>query len=182
MQLNESEREQILATVDEILNSQPGNRDQLIPILQKVQARLGYLPGPAMTQIAGAVGVPAVEVYGLATFYNQFRLNPPGEHQVKVCMGTACYMAGGRIAMESFERRLGIKENETTPDRRFSLERVACVGCCTMAPVVVINQTVEGKVTPTRVDGLILALNGIGGETVAAAPAVRGGREEVTES
>ena len=117
---------------------------------------MGYLPGPAIHRIAAAAAVPAVEVYGLATFYNQFRLHPPGEQQVKVCMGTACYMAGGRIAMECFERRLGIKEGETTADRKFSLERVACVGCCSLAPVVVVGDRVEGRVTPTRVDGLIL--------------------------
>jgi NADH-quinone oxidoreductase subunit E len=111
-----------------------------------------------MEKIALELGVPAVDVYGLATFYNQFRLNPPGENQIKVCMGTACYMAGGQIALESFERRLEIKENETTPDRKYSLERVACVGCCSMAPVVVVNDQVEGSVTPTRVDGIILAL------------------------
>jgi NADH-quinone oxidoreductase subunit E len=157
LQLMDGEREQILATVDEILNNHEIKRDQLIPILQKVQAKLGYLPGPAMDRIAAAAGVPAVEVYGLATFYNQFRLNPPGEHQLKVCMGTACYMVGGQIALDSFERRLKIKEGETTEDRKFSLERVACVGCCTMAPVVVVDDTVESHVTPTRVDGILLS-------------------------
>ncbi|MEW5785950.1 MAG: NADH-quinone oxidoreductase subunit NuoE [Bacillota bacterium] len=156
MQLPAGEKEAILAVVEQILNDQDDVQENLIPVLQQVQAKLGYLPGPAMAKIAETAGVPAVEVYGLASFYNQFRLNPPGEHQVKVCMGTACYMAGGRIAMESFERRLAIKEGETTANRKFSLERVACVGCCTMAPVVVVNDAVEGRVTPTRVDGLIL--------------------------
>ncbi len=160
MELLEGEKEQILATVDAILKDQPLERDRLIPALQKVQAELGYLPGLAMEKIAAAAGVPAVEVYGLATFYNQFRLNPPGKHQLKVCMGTACYMVGGQIALESFERRLGIKEGETTPDRKFSLERVACVGCCTMAPVVVVDEEVEGHVTPTRVDGILLSFEG----------------------
>ncbi len=160
MQLMDGEREQILATVDEILNNHQINRDQLIPILQKVQAKLGYLPGPAMDKIAAVAGIPAVEVYGLATFYNQFRLKPPGDHQLKVCMGTACYMVGGQIALDSFERRLEIKEGETTADRKFSLERVACVGCCTMAPVVVVDDTVESHVTPTRVDGILLSFEG----------------------
>ena len=94
----------------------------------------------------------------MATFYNQFRLHPPGKHQIKVCMGTACYMVGGKIALESFERRLQIKEGETTRDRKFSLERVACVGCCSMAPVVVVDEKIEQRVTPTRVDGIMLAL------------------------
>lgn len=158
MQLLEGEKEKILACVDEVLGSSSKKQEDLIPILQKVQAKLGYLPGLAMEKIAQGVAVPAADVYALATFYNQFRLNPPGKHQVKVCLGTACYMVGGDITLESFERRMDIKEGETSPDRLYSLERVACVGCCTMAPVVVVDEEVEGKVTPTRVDGIMLAL------------------------
>lgn len=162
MQLAAGEREQIVAWVKEILKSNPKTRENLIPILQKAQARLGYLPELAMTMIADELKVPAADVYGLATFYNQFRLNPPGKHQVKVCMGTACYMVGGKIALESFERRMKVKEGETSPDRLYSLERVACVGCCAMAPVVVVDEEVEGRVTPTRVDGIMLALQNNG--------------------
>ncbi len=158
MQLIEGEKDQVLACVGEVLNNNSKTRENLIPVLQKVQSKLGYLPALAMEKIAEGLDVPAVDVYGLVTFYNQFRLNPPGKHQVKVCMGTACYMVGGNITLESFERRMEIKENETSPDRLYSLERVACVGCCTMAPVVVVDDEVEGKVTPTRVDGIMLAL------------------------
>ena len=158
MQLVEGEKEQIVACVEEVLKEKEKTTENLIPILQNVQARLGYLPALAMEMIAADLQVPAADVYGLATFYNQFRLSPPGKHQVKVCMGTACYMIGGKIALESFERRMEIKEGETSLDRLYSLERVACVGCCTMAPVVVVDEVVEGKVTPTRVDGIMLAL------------------------
>lgn len=162
MKLLEGEREDILENVDETLENYQLGRENLIPILQEVQRRLGYLPKLAMEKVAEKMDIPAVDIFGLVTFFNQFRLNPPGEHEIKVCMGTACYMTGGQVALDSFERRLGIKEGETTPDRKFSLERVACVGCCSMAPVVVINDskndnTVEGHVTPTRVDGLMLA-------------------------
>ncbi len=160
MQLLEGEKEQIINCVDEVLKNSSKKREDLIPTLQKVQAKLGYLPALAMEKIAEGINVPAADVYGLATFYNQFRLNPPGKHQVKVCLGTACYMVGGDITMESFERRMEIKEGETSLDRLYSLERVACVGCCTMAPVVVVDEEVEGKVTPTRVDGIMLALQG----------------------
>lgn len=158
LQLLEGEKEKILACVEEVLGSNSKKQEDLIPVLQKVQAKLGYLPALAMEKIAEGTGVPAADVYGLATFYNQFRLNPPGKHQVKVCLGTACYMVGGDITLESFERRMEIKEGETSLDRLYSLERVACVGCCTMAPVVVVDEEVEGKVTPTRVDGIMLAL------------------------
>lgn len=156
MKLLDGELELITETIHTILKYNSATQENLIPILQQVQDKLGYLPPPAMQQVAQALKIPAVDVYSLATFYNQFRLNPPGDNQIKVCMGTACYMVGGLIAMESFERRLEIKEGDTTLDRRFSLERVACVGCCTMAPVVVVNETVEGHVTPTRVDGIML--------------------------
>lgn len=160
MPLIEGEEELIRTGVAGVLQSSETRRENLIPILLRVQEALGYLPGLAMELIAGALDMPAVEVYGPATFYNQFRLNPPGKHQLKVCMGTACYMVGGRIAMECFERCLEIREGETTPDRKFSLERVACVGCCTLAPVVVIDEEVEGRVTPTRVDGILLSFAG----------------------
>ena len=156
-QLVEGEKELITESVAEILKKHGKDRENLIPVLQEVQNRLGYLPGLAMEKIASEMDVPSVDIFGLATFYNQFRLNPPGKYQIKVCMGTACYMVGGQIALDSFERLLHIKEGETTSDRNFSLERVACVGCCSMAPVVVVNEVIEGKVTPTRADGLMLS-------------------------
>ncbi|NLZ28380.1 MAG: NADH-quinone oxidoreductase subunit NuoE [Firmicutes bacterium] len=158
MELIEGEKEFILESIGEILKYNDRTRENLIPILQQAQEKIGYLPTLAMERISELLDVPAVDVYSLATFYNQFRLTPPGKFQIKVCMGTACYMVGGQIALDSFERRLEIHEGETTPDREYSLEHVACVGCCTMAPVVVINEKVEGKVTPTKVDGILLAL------------------------
>lgn len=158
VKLLDEERETIFKLVDEILKGNEVSREKLVSLLQQVQSRLGYLPLMAMEKIAEAMGIPAVEVFGVATFYNQFRFHPPGKHQIQVCMGTACYMVGGKIALDSFERKLNIKEGETTPDRKYSLERVACVGCCTMAPVVVVNGNVEGHVTPTRVDGIMLYL------------------------
>ncbi len=162
MELLEGEKEFILEQVSEILKNNKADRENLVPLLQKVQGVLGYLPQLAIEKIAEALGIPGVDVFGLATFYNQFRLNPPGEYQFKVCMGTACHMIGGQIILESFERRLEISEGETTPERKYSLERVACVGCCAIAPVVVVNDKVEGKVTPTRVDGILLQFDGDG--------------------
>ncbi|MGD0621750.1 MAG: NADH-quinone oxidoreductase subunit NuoE [Thermacetogeniaceae bacterium] len=152
----EGEEELIHAAVEAVLQSCGTRRESLIPVLQGVQDRLGYLPRPAMERIAEAMQLPKVEVFGVGTFYNQFRLNPPGKHRVKVCMGTACHMMGGHIILESFERRLSIHEGETTPDREYSLERVACVGCCALAPVVVVDEKVEARVSPIRVDGILL--------------------------
>lgn len=182
MKLLESEKEIISNELQDIVDEFQSKPENLIPILQKVQAKLGYLPLPAMEKIAQALNIPAVDVFGPATFYNQFRLNPPGEHQIKVCMGTACYMAGGNIAMESFERRLNIKEGETSPDRKYSLERVACVGCCAMAPVVVVDDKVERSVTPTRVDGIILSFETNGGKKEMETGQEKEGRKELEQS
>lgn len=157
MELLEGEKEVIKTQVSEILGQHRHNCENLVPMLQEVQKTLGYVPELAMEKIADALEVPAISVYSIVTFYNQLRLNPPGDHQIKVCMGTACHMIGGQIILNSFERRLEIEEGETTPDRKFSLERVACVGCCAIAPVVVVDDYVDGKVTPTRVDGILLS-------------------------
>ena len=132
-------------------------RGNLIPILQKVQGKLGYLPPEAMLEIAEFLNMPGVDVYSVVTFYNQFRLNPPGKHSIRVCLGTACHMKGGYITLDAWKRRLAIDTGETTPDREFDLDTVACVGCCTMAPVTVVDDEPQGKVEPTRVDGLLLS-------------------------
>jgi len=132
-------------------------RRNLIPILQKVQGRLGYLPRQAMLEIAQFLGIPAIDVYGVVTFYNQFRLNPPGKHSIRVCLGTACHMKGGYITLDAWKRRLSIDRGETTCDREFDLDTVACVGCCTMAPVTVVDDKPQAKVEPTKVDGILLS-------------------------
>ncbi len=148
---------QIKRRTNRILRSQGRKRSNLIPILQEIQAEFGYLPDEAMLEVARFIGIPRSAVYGVATFYNQFRFTPPGKHPIKVCMGTACHMKGGKIITEAWERRLDIKVGETTPDLEFGLERVACVGCCAMAPVTVVEGTFQGKMTPTKVDGILLS-------------------------
>jgi NADH-quinone oxidoreductase subunit E len=131
-------------------------RSSLIPILQLIQRKHAYLSEKAMQSVAHHFGISASEVYGVATFYNQFRFHPPGKHQIKVCMGTACHVVGGEIILENFERKLGIKEGETTTDREFSIERVACVGCCALAPVAIVDEAVQAHMAPSRVEGLLL--------------------------
>jgi NADH-quinone oxidoreductase subunit E len=132
------------------------DRSKLIPILQLIQEKLAYLPGEAIHMVADHLSISPSEVYGVATFYNQFRFNPPGRNPVKVCLGTACHVKGGDIILENFERKLDIKEGQTTPDREFSIERVACVGCCALAPVTVVGETVHGHMQPSKVEGLVL--------------------------
>ena len=158
------EQEQIIQATTQVLTSFSRKRASLIPILQQVQGRLGYLPREAMTEIARYLNIPAIDVYGVVTFYNQFRLNPPGRHSIRVCLGTACHMKGGYISLDAWKRRLNISPRQTTPDHEFDLDTVACVGCCTMAPVTVVDGKPEAQVEPTRVDGILLAF-GHGPET-----------------
>jgi NADH-quinone oxidoreductase subunit E len=140
-----------------ILEGVGSKKENLVPILQRIQEELGYLPSDAMIEVARFLDIPGMDVYSVATFYNQFRLTPPGKHSIKVCMGTACHVKGGHIALEAWQRRLKIGPGETTPDREFDLDTVACVGCCAMAPVSVVDKKVEAKADPTRVDGILLS-------------------------
>ncbi len=128
----------------------------LIPVLQTVQGILSFLPTQAIEMVADHLNMSPTEVYGVATFYNQFRFTPPGRNPVRVCLGTACHVKGGEIILEHFERKLDIHEGETTPDLEFSIERVACVGCCSLAPVTLMGDTLHGHMMTTKVDGLIL--------------------------
>src|SRR4030042_3640054 len=120
-----------------ILKRHGGEHNGLIPILLEIQKEFGYLPKEAMKRVAEYLGMKPVDVWGVATFFNQFRLTPLGKNHVKACLGTACHLAGGRLVLEALERELNIKVGETSADGHFSLERVACIGCCMLAPVAV---------------------------------------------
>jgi NADH-quinone oxidoreductase subunit E len=143
-------------TIAGILSSHKKEERNLIPLLQEVQSRLGYLPRKALQEIADFLGMPAVEVWGVATFYNQFRFVPLGKYHTVVCMGTACHLAGGELILEALERELGIKVGETAKDGNFSLERVACIGCCMLAPVIVIKDKIHPKMTPFKVEEALI--------------------------
>jgi NADH-quinone oxidoreductase subunit E len=132
------------------------DRGELIPVLQMIQKRYSYLPAGTIKLAADYLNINPVEVYGVATFYNQFKFSPPGKHQIKVCLGTACHVKGGEIILERFERHLGIKEGETTSDREFSLERLDCVGCCSLAPVAIVDKAIQGNMAPSKVEGIFL--------------------------
>ena len=148
-----------LKDITEKLESFDKQRGNLIPILQMVQDKLAYLPPQTINMVAEHLEIHECEVYGVATFYNQFRFHPPGKHPIKVCLGTACHVRAGDIILENFERKLGISDGETTPDREFSIERVACVGCCALAPVAIIGETVHGHMAPSKVEGLLMRID-----------------------
>jgi len=130
-----------------IFEAYPGHREVLIPVLQKAQAELGYLSEEAVTEIAHFLGLSSSDIYGVASFYAQFRFERPGEHEIKVCQGTACHVRGSARILEEVERELGVHPGETTADYKYSLERVACVGCCALAPVMIMDNVVHAKMT-----------------------------------
>jgi NADH:ubiquinone oxidoreductase subunit E len=146
--MTEEEKEEF----SNILEKHRGEHNGLIPLLLEVQKEFGYLPKEAMLRVAEFWGMKPIEVWGVATFFNQFRLTPLGKNHVKVCMGTACHLAGGRLVLEALERELKIKVGETSGDGHFSLERVACIGCCMLAPVAVIKDKIYSKMSPFKVE------------------------------
>jgi NADH-quinone oxidoreductase subunit E len=152
----DSEERAMLTDIAAVLPAFERHRGNLIPILQAIQERHSYLSGAAMKMVAKHLGITPGEVYGVATFYNQFRFQPPGRHRIRVCLGTACHVAGGEIILENFERKLGIKDGGTTPDREYSVERVVCVGCCALAPVAVLDDEVLGRMQPSKVEGIFV--------------------------
>jgi NADH-quinone oxidoreductase subunit E len=125
--------------------------DVLISLLQAVQARFGYLAPEALSTVARHARVPRSRVYGVASFYAQFRFNPVGRERVAVCRGTACHVSGARLILEELERTLGIDEGQTTEDQAYSLETVACIGCCGLAPCLSVNDEVSAKLTPKKI-------------------------------
>ncbi len=137
--------------LDAVLALFDGRRGELIPLLQRVQEAFGYLPEEAMAAVARHTRVPESAVYGIATFYAQFRFTPVGRKHVMVCRGTACHVRGAPRILQTLEKQLGIKEGETTPDGEYSLETVACIGACGLSPCVMTNRQVQAKLTPRKV-------------------------------
>jgi NADH-quinone oxidoreductase subunit E len=146
----------IAKEVDEITSRYSRESGNLIPVLQEAQEKFGYLPEEVMQRFARFLRLPESTVYGVSTFYAQFKLTPTGKRLVKVCRGTACHVRGGARILREVEKRLGIKSGETTSDLEYSLETIACFGSCALAPVMVIDKNVYGRMTTTKV-GQILA-------------------------
>jgi NADH-quinone oxidoreductase subunit E len=134
--------------VDEVVEAHGTAPGTLIPILQDVQARIGYLPAEAMELIGERTGVPAARIFGVASFYSQFRLKPVGKYIIKVCHGTACHVQGAVVISDALTGELKTKDGETTEDGTFTLTSVACLGCCSLAPVMMIEENTYGRLTP----------------------------------
>ena len=132
-----------------------GDRGDLIPVLQRTQEEYGYLQEDAIQKISRWLKMSENEIYGVATFYAQFRFHPPGEHHIKVCLGTACHVRGGEQILETAKTRLGIDTGETTPDGKYDLERVACLGCCALAPVVTFDDKTYSQMSVLKIQRIL---------------------------
>ena len=147
----QKQKEELDAVIEELR----GEEGALMPIMQRAQDIYGYLPLEVQRYIALGLDITVSEVYGVATFYSQFLLNPKGEHPVSVCLGTACYVKGSGKLMERLETLLGVKNGEITADCRFSLDATRCIGACGLAPVLTIGEDVYGRLEPAELDGIL---------------------------
>ena len=138
-----------------VIEKHAGHRGAIMPVLQEAQEIYGYLPEEVQILVAEGLGVSLSEIYGVVSFYTQFSINPKGEHQVSVCMGTACYVKGAGEIVERVQRKLGCQAGSITPDGRFSLDATRCIGACGLAPVMTVGEDVYGSLQPDDVDGIL---------------------------
>ncbi|NLL90308.1 MAG: NADH-quinone oxidoreductase subunit NuoE, partial [Dehalococcoidales bacterium] len=139
----------------ELLNKYGSDRKNLIPILQEVQEKEGYLSAESISELSSYLGISENDIYSVASFYSQFRFIKPGLHTIRVCQGTACHVRGAARVLETVERELKIKPGQTTPDGKYSLETVACIGACALAPTMIIDSEVQRNMTPQKVTDLL---------------------------
>ncbi|AEG16438.1 NADH dehydrogenase (quinone) [Desulfofundulus kuznetsovii DSM 6115] len=147
--------EELYPQIEEFINQHRGDKNALIMVLHKAQNLLGYLPRRVQEMAAEGLNVPLSEVHGVATFYAFFSLVPKGRHEIRVCMGTACYVRGGQRIIDHLEKALGVRVGDTTRDRKFSLNEVRCVGACSLAPAVLIDEDVYARVDPARINEIL---------------------------
>ncbi len=156
--LKEFTAEQV-AKLDGIIAKHKGKPGCLIPVLEEAQVVLEYLPVSAQKRIAKELSLPFSRVYGVVTFYSFFTMTPRGRHTVRVCLGTACYVRGGKALADAIKKEYGVEEGETTPDRRFTYESVRCLGACGLGPVVVVDNDVHGRMKPSKLKDVLSQYN-----------------------
>ncbi|MDR1600531.1 MAG: NADH-quinone oxidoreductase subunit NuoE [Oscillospiraceae bacterium] len=151
----QSKRAEQFARLAEVISSRKGERGALMPVLQEAQAIFGYVPQDVQVAIAQGLDVPLTEVYGVATFYSQFALEARGEHIIGMCLGTACYVRGAQKILDRLSQELDCKVGHTTKDNRFTLNATRCLGACGLAPVMMIDDEVYGRLTPEEIPGIL---------------------------
>jgi NADH-quinone oxidoreductase E subunit len=153
-----------LVPLERIMDKYREERGALIPLLQDAQEAYGYLDEKIMRALARGAGYQLSQVYGVATFYTQFRLEPIGEHLIRVCHGTACHVAGAELISEEVSNLLGVKDGETTPDMKFTVESVMCVGACSLSPIMIVDEDTHGKLKPANIRKVLKKYRDDGGE------------------
>jgi len=148
-----------LKKTDEIIAKYKNKPGALIPVLEEAQMVLGFLPMPILKVIANGLSLPLSQVYGVVTFYSFFTMTPRGKYTVRVCLGTACYVRGGKAIYESLKQQLKVEEGETTADRLFTLETVRCIGACGLGPVLFVNDNVHGRLKPAKIKDVLSKYN-----------------------
>lgn len=156
--LKEFTKEQV-TKLDSIIEKFKGKPGGLIPVLEEAQVALEFIPLSVQKRIAAGLNLPLSRVYGVVTFYSFFTMTPRGKHTIRVCLGTACYVRGGKALTEALEKQFGIKQGETTADRMFTLESVRCLGACGLGPVVVVDEDVHGRLKPGKVKEVLSQYN-----------------------
>lgn len=152
--LKEFTKDQV-GKLNKIISKYKDKPGSLIPVLEEAQVTLEYLPMSVQKKIARELNLPLSRVYGVVTFYSFFTMKPRGKHTVRVCLGTACYVRGGKALAETLVKEFGVEEGETTPDRMFTYETVRCLGACGLGPVIVVDEQVHGRVKPSKVKELL---------------------------
>jgi NADH-quinone oxidoreductase subunit E/NADP-reducing hydrogenase subunit HndA len=142
---------EIWSEIDDFLARNPGGQERLIPLLHRVQESIGYLPFAIQEYVADKLGLSPIQVYAVISFYHFFTTNPRGKYELKVCMGTACFVRHAQRLLETLEQELGVTIGEVSEDRLFSLEQVRCLGCCSLAPALMLNNDTQGNLTPKAV-------------------------------
>ena len=154
-EMTEEKLAEFLKPLEEILSRYEEKERYLIPVLQEAQKEYGYLPEEVMKEIALGLNLSLSQVYGVVTFYSQFHQQPRGDNIIRVCMGTACHVRGGDGILKAIQDELGIDAGETTDDLEFTLESVACIGACGLAPVIMINEDTHGRLTPEKIPEIL---------------------------
>ena len=144
-----------ITRLDAIIARHKGKPGGLIPVLEEAQVCLEYLPVCVQRKIAGELNLPFSRVYGVVTFYSFFTMTPRGRHTIRVCLGTACYVRGGKALAKAIEKEIGVAEGETTPDRKFTFESVRCLGACGLGPVVIVDDQVHGRMKPSKIKDVL---------------------------
>ena len=153
--MNELEFKEKMGKLDSIIEQHKDQQGGLMPVLHETQELFGYLPEEAQKRISEILNVPLAEIYGVATFYSRFTLNPRGEHTISVCLGTACYVQGAKAVYERLQKELGIEPGDTTKDMKFTLLGTRCLGCCGLAPVLTVDEDVYGKLKPDDIPDVL---------------------------